>query len=836
MKRTLLLMMAIAMAAMSASATKIYVCGTKITGSTSFSAGGGTVSYDDNTCTLTITNVSYTKTGSSNNGISVDEVSGILTINLNGTVKFDIQDADAVLCKSKGHATYINVSGNSTFTCRSENHAALKLQDCNVFVEGAGSLTVEHRSDYGRAIKGGAGTENLSFKIKKCEIRSPKYRIYNLNRLTINPTGNFGSDDYSTYIKFISNGTYSTYNVAPTSNINSYEAGTNVKITYPLDYFGYSINNLASDVFKDEAVVSDVTAVAVINSSYFPDANFRSYLLGQYPKGYITNNDVNSRTSMTILGKSISNLQGIHYFSKLTSLDCSENQLTSLPSSLPSKLESLDCSENQLTSLPSSLPSTLTILRCEDNKISTFENLHLPKNIEVLDCSNNRFTSLDFDDHSGYNPTWHYGTQYLNLRSLNCSNNPYLTEIYYNYDGTSTAALSSLYVSGCSNLTTLVCVNSKLTSISYLPSSLKTLNLTGNLFTSLPTLPSGLETLQLSSNKLTSVSLSNHNNLKILYLGYNPNLTTVTINNNSKLEKVYAYDCPALTTVSCDNNNSLTVMNVDDDTSLKTFNCHDNTAMQKISTYHCTSLTTLNCDNNALTEIGSLSHATSLTKLKCHSNQLTSLDVSSLSNLTELNCYNNKLTSLNVSNKTKLKKIHAHFNQLTSINVQGCSALEELVVECNKLTSLSVQGCNALRLIDCCINKINAAGANTFINSLCTIPAGSKGDISYIYPGYSSSSYVENNVSLTPAQINAARNKRWYPKKYVNGSWVDILADVPGDVNGDGTVTAADITALYDVLLNNDYSQIVNGDQTGDGIITAADVTAVYTILLSSKE
>jgi hypothetical protein len=57
---------------------------------------------------------------------------------------------------------------------------------------------------------------------------------------------------------------------------------------------------------------------------------------------------------------------------------------------------------------------------------------------------------------------------------------------------------------------------------------------------------------------------------------------------------------------------------------------------------------------------------------------------------------------------------------------------------------------------------------------------------------------------------------------------------IPGDVNGDGEVTAADITALYDVLLNNDYSQVVNGDQTGDNIITAADVTAVYTILLSN--
>ncbi|MBO4721926.1 MAG: leucine-rich repeat protein [Muribaculaceae bacterium] len=55
-----------------------------------------------------------------------------------------------------------------------------------------------------------------------------------------------------------------------------------------------------------------------------------------------------------------------------------------------------------------------------------------------------------------------------------------------------------------------------------------------------------------------------------------------------------------------------------------------------------------------------------------------------------------------------------------------------------------------------------------------------------------------------------------------------------GDVNGDGEVTAADVTALYDFLLNNDTSHIVNGDQTGDGDITAADVTAVYNVLLGN--
>lgn len=57
---------------------------------------------------------------------------------------------------------------------------------------------------------------------------------------------------------------------------------------------------------------------------------------------------------------------------------------------------------------------------------------------------------------------------------------------------------------------------------------------------------------------------------------------------------------------------------------------------------------------------------------------------------------------------------------------------------------------------------------------------------------------------------------------------------VPGDVNGDGNVTAADVTALYSILLSNDYTGVVNADQSGDGQVTAADVTAVYNILLGS--
>ncbi len=70
----------------------------------------------------------------------------------------------------------------------------------------------------------------------------------------------------------------------------------------------------------------------------------------------------------------------------------------------------------------------------------------------------------------------------------------------------------------------------------------------------------------------------------------------------------------------------------------------------------------------------------------------------------------------------------------------------------------------------------------------------------------------------------------------LKNTWLVIAKSVavPGDVNGDGEVTAADVTALYDYLLNNATTHLVNGDQTGDGEITAGDVTAVYNILLGN--
>ena len=54
------------------------------------------------------------------------------------------------------------------------------------------------------------------------------------------------------------------------------------------------------------------------------------------------------------------------------------------------------------------------------------------------------------------------------------------------------------------------------------------------------------------------------------------------------------------------------------------------------------------------------------------------------------------------------------------------------------------------------------------------------------------------------------------------------------DVDGDRTITATDITCLYNYLLNGDETYITTSDTDGDGNITAADITVLYNLLLGN--
>ncbi len=96
---------------------------------------------------------------------------------------------------------------------------------------------------------------------------------------------------------------------------------------------------------------------------------------------------------------------------------------------------------------------------------------------------------------------------------------------------------------------------------------------------------------------------------------------------------------------------------------------------------------------------------------------------------------------------------------------------------------------------------------------------------------YSATYNVEGFLAYYAKSDGSVQQLQFYPNliQKVGGTVV-----VVGDVDGDGVVTAGDITALYNFLLNNDSTAIVNGDQDGDGAITAGDITLIYNILLGN--
>jgi Leucine-rich repeat (LRR) protein len=251
---------------------------------------------------------------------------------------------------------------------------------------------------------------------------------------------------------------------------------------------------------------------------FIPDVKFRIFLQTNYASCMSATGDsldgscpaVINASSLSVSNRSIVSLTGLEAFQNLQILNCSYNQLSSLPT-LPSSLTLLYCSQNQLTSLPS-LPTSLTFLDCIQNQLTSLPAL--PSSLVVLYCNFNQLNSISALS-SSLTTLQCYNNQLASLTFLPST----LTELYcYNNQLSSLPALpSSLITLDCSRnqltslptlpstLTTLHSYNNQLISLPALPTSLIELNCYSNQLANLPALPSSLISLQCSNNQLTSL-------------------------------------------------------------------------------------------------------------------------------------------------------------------------------------------------------------------------------------------------------------------------------------------------------------------------------------------
>ena len=390
-----------------------------------------------------------------------------------------------------------------------------------------------------------------------------------------------------------------------------------------------------------------------------PDTNFKSALVAN--NGINTNRDTEIQMSevLTYTGaidisrKNISDLSGIEYFTKITVLSCTYNQLTSLDVSKNTALTGLYCRNNQLTNLDVSKNIALTGLNCISNELTT---LNVSKNTALIDlyCYNNQLTNLDVSKNIALTNLYCGSNQ---LSNLDVSKNTAIAYLKCSHN-----QLTSLDVSKNTAIIYLECYKNQLSNLDLKNTVITNLVCYENQLTSLD-LSKTIRHLECYENQLTNLDLSNSTAIRHLACSNNK-LTALDVSKNT-----------AITTLAC-SNNKLTVLDVSKNTAITTLYCFYN-QLTSLDVSKNTAITYLYCSYNQLKSLD-LSKNTGLAHLNCNDNLFTSLDVSKNTALSRLNCSKNKLTALDISKNPDLYFVYCSDNQLTDLDLSKNTALTTL--------------------------------------------------------------------------------------------------------------------------------------------------------------
>ncbi len=294
-------------------------------------------------------------------------------------------------------------------------------------------------------------------------------------------------------------GTYGCFYSSSLNTSETYEA-------YELHFgsgavgYNYATRGYGRSVRPVAAPSSDI----LINEATFPDENFRNWVLSQTygQDGVLTAAEIAGVTSMDFSMWNIANLKGIEYFTALTKLECSNNQLTSLDVSHNTALTYLSCYMNQLTSLDVSHNTALTTLWCGYNQLTSLDVSHNTA-LTSFECGYNQLTSLDVSHNTALTSLSCGGNQ---LTSLDVSHNTALTSL-----GCDGNQLTSLDVSHNTALTSFGCGYNQLTSLDVSHNTaLMSLGCSSNQLTSLDVSHNtALTTLHCSNNRINETEMGN---------------------------------------------------------------------------------------------------------------------------------------------------------------------------------------------------------------------------------------------------------------------------------------------------------------------------------------
>lgn len=260
-----------------------------------------------------------------------------------------------------------------------------------------------------------------------------------------------------------------------------------------------------------------------INETTFPDTDFRNWVLSQdYGKdGVLTEGEIAEVTFMNLFPQNIiaeghiQSLKGIEYFTAMTKLVCSRNELTELDLSKNTALTWLECYGNHLKELDLSNNPELTYLECLSNELTTLDILNCTKLTELY-CFDNQLTTLNVSGCSALTMLKCYSNPLTELNVYGCTS---LTTMWV-----SNNKLSVLDVSDCTSLTALWCDNNQLTLLDVSKNkNLSDLRCGENQLTQLDVSKNTMLTeLRCNDNQLTALDLSKNKQLTSLRTYHNP--------------------------------------------------------------------------------------------------------------------------------------------------------------------------------------------------------------------------------------------------------------------------------------------------------------------------
>ena len=221
------------------------------------------------------------------------------------------------------------------------------------------------------------------------------------------------------------------------------------------------------------------------------------------------------------------------------------------------------------------------------------------------------------------------------------------------------------------------------------------------------------------------------------------------------------------------------------------------------------------------------------------------------------------ISYLNTSEVTAMGWMFAYCQNLTSLDLSGFNTAKVtnmggMFFSCTGLTSLDVSNfntakvslmnnmffmCSGLTSLDLSsFNTANVANMSTMFagcENQATIYVGNEWSTAALYMssnmfinctnlvGGMGTTYDENHVNGDYAHIDGGPSNPGY--------FTDKNASQRGDVNGDGSVTISDVTALIDLLLGGDTIINPAADCNGDTNVTISDVTALIDYLLGGS-